>query len=346
MRDIRAQLVDKSQPLDFALMVGDQVYVDGTAGQFDPTGGDYYRFREVYREAWTSYAQSEVMRRIPCYFMFDDHEVYDNWSPPDPGDPFVNKKSAVDWRRDQDQKVGLDYAWRYQLQAGPLSVLPHPPLAPQCWYPFSTHGQHFFVCDTRSERKETRATDRRGARIMGDRQVMELYVWLAMQQNADRSSMKFVVSPVPMFPMGSGSAVSSDAWARFPESRDEFFDFVVAMEITNVVILSGDAHCFLDATIVITKANKFATIRNITTAGLYAPYPFANSQPEDFLVTANDAILVGPNTGTAWSYEVTESASSIGGWTLIGFDENGALTVEFRDTVQMPAVSQFVARER
>ena len=182
---------------------------------------------------------------------------------------------------------------------------------------------------------------------MGAAQASALYFWLAMRQNVAPSSIKFVVSPVPMFPIGAGSAVRSDAWARFPESRDEFLDFVVAMGIDNVVILSGDAHCFLEATITITKKGyKSVRIRNITTAGLYAPYPFANSQPEDFLVTANDAILVGPNTGTAWSYTEAKSASSIGGWTLIGVNQKGALTVEFRDTVQMPAVSQFVARER
>ena len=77
MGKMLAATVGDAHPLDFALLVGDQVYVDSTAGQFDPIGGDYFRFREVYREAWSAPNQQAVMRRIPCYFMFDDHEAHD-----------------------------------------------------------------------------------------------------------------------------------------------------------------------------------------------------------------------------------------------------------------------------
>jgi hypothetical protein len=58
--------------------VGDQVYVDPTAGLYDPTAKED-RYRLPY-EAWLRQKNvRDVLRRIPSFMLLDDHEIDDNW---------------------------------------------------------------------------------------------------------------------------------------------------------------------------------------------------------------------------------------------------------------------------
>jgi cholesterol oxidase len=67
--------------------VGDQVYVDPTAGLYDPAGKDD-RYRLPY-EAWLRQQNVRgALRRIPSFMLLDDHEIDNNWEPiADPDDP-------------------------------------------------------------------------------------------------------------------------------------------------------------------------------------------------------------------------------------------------------------------
>ena len=63
------------------LLVGDQVYVDASAGLFDPTVlAD--RFHRPYKVLYGERRVSLIGRRLDgVYCMMDDHELEDNWEP-------------------------------------------------------------------------------------------------------------------------------------------------------------------------------------------------------------------------------------------------------------------------
>ena len=56
------------------LLVGDQIYVDGTAGLFDPTS-QFDRFVRPYEILYRMNPVRDVLRRLPAYMMMDDHEI-------------------------------------------------------------------------------------------------------------------------------------------------------------------------------------------------------------------------------------------------------------------------------
>ena len=66
--------------LDLVLLMGDQVYVDPTAGLADPKAPDE-RYLQPYQNLYRSSEVREVLRKVPSYMMLDDHEIADNWEP-------------------------------------------------------------------------------------------------------------------------------------------------------------------------------------------------------------------------------------------------------------------------
>lgn len=73
-------LIEKDKKPSVFLLVGDQVYVDATAGLFDPTtiNGLYHQpYQKLYQNKYVH----EVMRKLPTVNMLDDHEIDNNWEP-------------------------------------------------------------------------------------------------------------------------------------------------------------------------------------------------------------------------------------------------------------------------
>src|SRR5215471_11260922 len=96
----------------FLLLVGDQVYVDPTAGMFDPTT-PYERFEQTYQRAERALSQTGVAAQLPAYKMLDDHEIVDNWEP-----------LIYEGRPDPDMVTGRAYYLDYQRRPGPPRVEP------------------------------------------------------------------------------------------------------------------------------------------------------------------------------------------------------------------------------
>jgi len=261
------------------VLTGDQIYADATAGMFDPKS-HRERFYDSYREAWTAPNAREVLRRLPTYMMMDDHETGDDWHPAEPD-------------REGLREAGLVAFAEYQLAHSPRDV--GPLCAPRSAapggarraheYSFDAGGFPFFVCDTRSEREGR-------ARIMSREQFGALRAWLAgRQQDAkvgDRP--KFVVSPSVVVPFlretagRSAYAARSDGWDGFSESLHELFSALSEEGVRNVVFLCGDPHISLAAEIWYAGPRE-ETLHAacIVASPLYAPYPFANAHPMEFL---------------------------------------------------------------
>lgn len=301
LRDLLDGPAALAEPPSLLLLAGDQIYADATAGMFDPKSRRE-RFNDSYREVWTAPNAREVLRRIPTYMMLDDHEVDDNWHPKD---RFEDKK-AMDW--------GLTAVREYQLAHSPRReyLRAHSPGgnpdAPPYHYGFESGGFGFFVCDTRTTREGR-------SRIMDARQFSELQKWLRMCRDADGDRPKFVVSPSVLVPFLSATgglpryAPRSDGWDGFPDSLAELVAFIADEDVSNVVFLCGDPHISMVSAIEVERRGG-APLRGacIVASPLYAPFPFANADPREYL--AKGALDVG--RGRRIRYELQQFADPNG----------------------------------
>ncbi len=245
------------------LLLGDQVYVDATAGLFDPSAL-YDRFELPYERLLRMDTLRAVLRRIPAYTMLDDHEIEDNW------DPAAGSAGNLD--------AGRRAYLAYQRLAGPAPAAPD-----SLWYAFEANGFPFFVADTRTERDARNAAKLATARIMGERQFTELLRWLDRWKHSDVP--KFIASPACPLPRHAraitheAAALRSDAWDGFPFSLHALLAHIARERIRNVVFLSGDEHVSFIArgTLRGGASGEEVVVHSIHSSALYSPFPFANS---------------------------------------------------------------------
>jgi len=268
------------------LLVGDQIYVDGTAGLFDPTS-QFDRYVRPYEILFRMDAARDVLRRLPSFMMLDDHEIIDNWEP-----------KVDDKRPDPAMLSGRSSYMKFERRHGPEL---HPPVADSrhpLWYPFRVNGFPLFMTDTRTERTWRTAAGIASSRIMSDGQRDTLCSWL---QNQPREVPKVIASPAILLPRharaiqrgNAASALRSDSWDGFPTTLREVLACIAECRIPNVVFVSGDEHLSCVARVEIeAKGYETIVVHSVHSSPLYAPFPFANSQRADLV--ANDNFLLDP----------------------------------------------------
>jgi cholesterol oxidase len=268
------------------LLVGDQIYVDGTAGLFDPTAG-FDRFVRPYEIYHRLPKVRDVTRRLPTYMLLDDHEIVDNWEP-----------RCDDVRPDPAMVEGRQSYMRFERAAGPPPEEPRGDSTDPMWYRFDLDGFPFFMADTRTERTARSVLDfgttpMRGGddrvRIMSHTQFAELCDWLAVP--CERP--KFVASPSILLPRHRravqhgvpASALHSDGWDGYPGSFYHLLGWIGAKRIPNVVFLSGDEHlsCVARVTIAPRDGGAESVIHSVHSSPLFGPFPFANSVRQDLI---------------------------------------------------------------
>ncbi len=253
------------------LLVGDQIYADATAGVFDPRSSRE-RFYESYHEAWSAANARAVLRELPAYMMLDDHEVEDNWS-----------EAQTDLQtRIWGMKAFRGYQWLHSPRNAPRLVDGRE----RYFYSFEAAGFPFFVCDTRATRDPA-------AHIMEREQRDALKAWLGAQRGHERH--KFIASPSLVVPFqretqradANAYRRRSDGWDGFPSSLRELASWILAEEVRNVVFLCGDAHLSMTSRIWFERADRRVDLGTacVVSSPLYAPYPFANGQPEELAPT-------------------------------------------------------------
>jgi predicted alpha/beta hydrolase len=254
------------------LLVGDQIYADATAGLFDASR-DFDRYDARYREVWTAPNAREVLRRLPTYMMLDDHEIRNNAE----RDPRTQRSAAVAF--ESYQRCLAPHNPHHDPRSGKFAY----------WYAFEAGGCGFFVADTRTDRRRAPDASCMEDAIIGEVQQAELFGWLRAQQERQPDRPKFVVCPSVVLPLSratggsSAYALRSDGWDGFPRSLAGILDWIARHRIGQVVFVSGDLHCSLacEARLRHKDVDAVTTVYSIVSSGLYAPYPFANSQPRD-----------------------------------------------------------------
>ena len=272
-----AQPADKASVLQALVLAGDQIYSDATAGLLDPAS-ENDRYRRSHEDWLARPPLRSLMRRIPVHCMLDDHELVDNWEPT-PG------ASSV-------PTLGLEAYWNYQR--GMLAYNDEP-----LWNVATIGSFEVFIADTRSKRTAPSAAH---AAIMDAHQRSALEHWLMKQKSLhDRDSHwvrpKFVVSPVWLLPRRLGRPDTAedpgrcDAWEAYPASLSRLLRFIADHQIRGVVFLSGDAHLGGVAVARTQTSKGSVTTLCINAPALYAPFAFANSQPNHYL--RRDSIDLG-----------------------------------------------------
>ena len=238
---------ETSQPAaNFILMTGDQIYIDPMLVSVDArNGASLEQYWERYREAFALPRFSSVMRRLPAYMMMDDHEVQNNWT--------LGKVQANKDYRIETMSHGLQAYEAYQASLSPLVRAANfraecfPLVAGLTRYHYCfRHGQSdFFVLDVRSESEVGGV--RNGQPIQAplilrrNHQFQDLKDWLI----DGFEGVKFVVSPVPVFPDTKGPFGSpEDKWGGAVAQRSELLDYIWQNrdKIPRLIFLSGDVH--------------------------------------------------------------------------------------------------------
>lgn len=329
---------DKPHPPQCLVLCGDQIYVDGTAGFFDPTS-QFDRFVRPYEILFRMKAVREVRRQLPAFTMMDDHEIQNNWEP------------RIDDTRIEPVMVnGRRSYLTFQRIAGPDQQAPVEDSRCPLWYPFRVNGFPLFMVDTRTERtpriartRKTQATsgtndtDHRvreigNARIMSNGQMNTLLAWLS-HQPADTP--KIVASPAILLPRHaravdanvamSARALHSDGWDGYPRSLYEILAHIARENIPNVVFVSGDEHLSCVARVELqANNNNPVVVYSVHCSPLFAPFPFANTLRADLLADEKFKFPTGDGRGSVACSVETEFAPPGDGFTLLRFFHDGA----------------------
>lgn len=329
-----ASMLDKQDEtgIDFMTLVGDQVYVDGSAELFDEQDLSV-RYRKPYQKWLRQPELRSIFRRLPAHLMLDDHEISSDWDPT----PYC-----------ADAQTHLEYGRRsfvrYQTTSNPNQVDKE---GSPLWYSFQCKGFDFFMLDTRTEREHRTAINVGDAELLGKPQMATLLRWLFKQRNSDKP--KFIASPSTLFPRhafataSTANAIRSDGWTGYPASLSRLLNFIARYNITNVVFLCGDEHisCVSNVTLMSsTPSSQALKLYSIVSSAFYAPYPFANT--DDWDLMTNEIVRYPHPTRKTESVNIEVETSFVNGndgFSLIGVDvksEGVFLTIDFevRTTTQ------------
>ncbi|MFM1991960.1 MAG: hypothetical protein RJA99_4917 [Pseudomonadota bacterium] len=253
--------------------LGDLVYVDATAGLFEPRA-----LGERFDAPWERLAESPEYRSMRTVAgsrfaaLPDDHELHENWEP----DRSLNEREVV-------RRHGLAAVTRHLGRAAPTVAGGGPVLR-------AGDATAVFLADTRLGRERRRLANVADARILDDRRANALERWLEAMAAADPLRPKVVLCPALLLPrrLTSGvdapaSAMRSDAWDGFPASMHRLFRWLVVKRIRNVVVVSGDEHVSMTARATLSMTgHEPLSVFSVHCSAMHAPYPFANGRIEDF----------------------------------------------------------------
>ncbi|MFN0161319.1 MAG: alkaline phosphatase D family protein [Burkholderiales bacterium] len=328
--------IARSDPPDFCLMVGDQIYADATAALVD-SSSPVEKIALRYRSAWATAGMRAVTGTIPTYMTLDDHEIDDNWSRDRIRKPAQSDASSL---RDHEAALRL-----YRTACGAYSAYQwaHSPRnrmdLPGFNYDFDCGGYPFFVLDTRTRRDRFGAAGAPAA--IDERQLEALLDWLRQKPAADKP--RFVVTGSVLFPglaafrTDGSEDLTADTWQLSSAQRMRVLDAVVQSRARNIVFISGDYHCHAVA-----ELSWGGECRALAVAvpALYAPFPAANAKGWEVLPRE----VIGLHDGT--QVEVNASTGEGSGFAEIALEPKDPgqwrLTttmrcIDFNASVDMPA---------
>jgi len=272
------------------LLLGDTIYADATAGLFDPVHVDE-RLSARYRALLAIPPLRRILRRLRVLAMPDDHEIFDNWEPT----AAPPRSGTVEDSEAARALVQSRAAFLAVFGGGDRRSSADSPL----WFATRVDGHPMFLLDTRTARSHRHPARIGEATIIDDRQACCLERWLLAHREHDGPC--FIASPsMPLprrrLPPGApppdevppdafpADVLRFDAWDGYPRSLHRLLAFIAKHRLQRLVFVSGDEHlsCVARIELETGPGQTVATLYSVHCSALYAPWPFANSRPEDF----------------------------------------------------------------
>jgi len=141
------EFIEDTKPR-FLLMIGDQIYTDDPPESsiweitLDDESSEKRRhlIAEKYQESWARSYVSEILANIPCYMMWDDHDIRDGWGSFAPDSPTLSARYP--WSEPIHKKYAAyfedarDVYWHFQMVHNPPPLInttlqPQPPIVYQ-----------------------------------------------------------------------------------------------------------------------------------------------------------------------------------------------------------------------
>jgi alkaline phosphatase D len=194
----------------FFLHLGDLNYADVHSTQTK-------KYREAYRRVLSSPTQSELYRRVPIAYTWDDHD-YDR-----------NDSNRTATGRLAARITYQECVPHYSLVSGQGDV--------PIYQSFTVGRVRFLLTDSRSNRSPASDEDNEAKSVLGVAQKK----WLKDELLAGKSKYPLVVW-INSIPWIGKKKSGADRWWGFTTERDEIGGFIETNQIRNVCMLSADAH--------------------------------------------------------------------------------------------------------
>jgi alkaline phosphatase D len=197
---------------DFFVSLGDWPYADNP-----PAAYTVEEYRDRHRRVRAADKVQDMLRALPVYAIYDDHEARNNWDGRfrvEEAERIANAVTAWDeWFPLQATRSGESRhyrAWRW--------------------------GRHaeLFMLDTRCCRSANKDLDGPAKTMLGAEQKQ----WLVEALRASQATFKIVFTSVAL--IGN----SPDDWSAFVYERDQLLGELAAAGISGLMALTGDGHIF------------------------------------------------------------------------------------------------------
>jgi len=259
------------------LIAGDEIYADASGGLADPSNSAE-RYARPYQHFKAGLARHLPPTLARIVHAPDDHEIEDNCEPSlrpdgshDPGEYTASARTA---------------AWQYRWE--PDGQRPQGS-AQRFWHSFDWCGgaASFFIMDSRLEREPRTVARVAEAQMISAAQRQAFSAWL----RASAGRPRFVLSGAMFLPRRRSSAahvsgsLRSDAWCGYPASQQWLLAELWRQRASGVVFLSGDEHRSGHVSAELRRADGSGPalrLHSIHSSALYAPWPFAIADPEEF----------------------------------------------------------------
>jgi hypothetical protein len=252
---------------DFLLMIGDQIYSDYPMTIPEIQTAYERKYRDNFKDVYLS----EVLRTIPTFMMWDDHELINNYDQGMDTKMYLAARSAYDnfvFPHNPTPRFpgGLFYTFsmgrtkgkegkeegRRRRRGTVESAKSVEDVSLEgMGTRTSTRGDSrsfadFYVMDLRSHRDPSLTTPAMNKTMLGKRQKDDLKKWLL----ESTAKFKVLVSSVMWNPLNryTASGVPSDtraimdSWTSYRQERDEILHFLRKENISGAVLISGDSH--------------------------------------------------------------------------------------------------------
>ncbi len=298
---------DSRRPVNFTLMVGDQIYAD-MFNRMIPIGlaDTYEEFQERYHTAFGSRNMRSLLSKVPTYMILDDHEIEDNWT---------QDRLYESHQKRMLFNLSIGAYMSYQWSHGPRfadSYVHVPEFGVKdalkrmdtvnLFYDFLCAGYPFFVLDTRTQRYLDAAAELADNHLLGrpslhpsePNQLDRVCAWLTDMQKTRGNVPKFIVSSSVFLPNGVDTLrddkhkEESDSWPGFPNTRRTILETIIKNRVENVVFLSGDIHCSSLAQLEFTGPGAGLTAYSIVSSAFYWPFSFADGDPAGLVHDSTD----------------------------------------------------------